>query len=409
MKNMQRRLMYLGIALFIGLISGGWAQADQNKFWAMDPGNYWEYVEGPSDTWPSVIQVGIETATFAFPTYLMATTEYQGGPWVPMESWWLDILEADSNSSDLRVWKIMFNDDGWVSMTFDSAIIWAKRPMMVGDSWSSNATGTYHEGADTFPMTINVNSEVLSYEPVDIPFGNQRYNAYRIRHIISIPGMGQNTQTISIVPYLGIIKNESVDDLGYEAGFLSHANIATVFTDALYDHWAYPYIMRIYDEGITLGYGDGRYGPDDPVTREQMAVFILKALNEVPADGYCGSTAPFTDVPAGRWSCKYVKRLVELGITTGIGGGLFGPEGVVTREQMAAFITRALDEVPADGYCGTEDPFTDVPSGWWSCKYVKRLVELGVTLGIGEGLYGPGNPVTRAQMAVFLSRAFLDR
>jgi len=99
--------------------------------------------------------------------------------------------------------------------------------------------------------------------------------------------------------------------------------------------------------------------------------------------------------------------LVELGITSGIGGGLFDPEGTVTREQMAAFLTRALDEVPADGYCGTEGPFTDVPYGLWSCKYVKRLVELGITAGIGEGLYGPGNPVTRAQMAVFLARAFL--
>ena len=99
--------------------------------------------------------------------------------------------------------------------------------------------------------------------------------------------------------------------------------------------------------------------------------------------------------------------LVELGITSGIGGGLFDPEGTVTREQMAAFLTRALAEVPADGYCGTEGPFTDVPYGLWSCKYVKRLVELGITAGIGEGLYGPGNPVTRAQMAVFLARAFL--
>jgi hypothetical protein len=164
----------------------------------------------------------------------------------------------------------------------------------------------------------------------------------------------------------------------------------------------------IYQAGYTTGYGGtADFKPEYEVTREQMAVFILRALNDIPADGYCGSTAPFSDVPADRWSCKYVKRLVELGITAGIGGGLFGPEGVVTREQMAAFITRALDEVPADGYCGTEDPFTDVAYSWWSCKYVKKLVELGVTVGIGEGLYGPGNSVTRAQMAVFLARAFL--
>jgi len=181
----------------------------------------------------------------------------------------------------------------------------------------------------------------------------------------------------------------------------------TVFADVLDNNWAYCYIIGIYDEGITTGYGDGRYGPDDFVTREQMTVFITRALNQVPEDGYCGSVAPFLDVPADRWSCKYVKMLVELGITSGIGGGLFGPEGVVTREQMAAFITRALDEVPLDGYCGTEDPFTDVPYSWWSCKYIKRLMELGITSGIGGGLYGPGNPVTRAQMAVFLARAFL--
>ena len=180
------------------------------------------------------------------------------------------------------------------------------------------------------------------------------------------------------------------------------------FSDTPMDYWATPYIEVIYQAGYTTGYGGTtEFKPDFEVTREQMAVFILRALNDIPADGYCGSTAPFSDVPADRWSCKYVKRLVELEITAGIGRGLFDPEGVVTREQMAAFITRALDEVPADGYCGTEDPFTDVPYGGWSCKYVKRLVELGITKGIGEGLYGPGNPVTRAQMAVFMARAFL--
>jgi streptogramin lyase len=180
------------------------------------------------------------------------------------------------------------------------------------------------------------------------------------------------------------------------------------FADTPLDYWATPYIEVIYQAGYTTGYGGtADFKPEYEVTREQMAVFILRALNDIPADGYCGDTAPFSDVSADRWSCKYVKRLVELGITSGIGGGLFGPEGVVTREQMAAFITRALDEVPADGYCGTEGPFTDVPYSLWSCKYVKRLVELGITAGIGEGLYGPGNPVTRAQMAVFLARAFL--
>ena len=180
------------------------------------------------------------------------------------------------------------------------------------------------------------------------------------------------------------------------------------FADTPLDYWATPYIEVIYQAGYTTGYGGNtEFKPEYEVTREQMAVFITRALNEVPDDGYCGSTVPFSDVSPDRWSCKYVKRLVELGITVGIGQGFFGPEDTVTREQMAVFLTRALDEVPSDGYCGTEDPFTDVPYSWWSCKYVKRLMELEITAGIGEGLYGPGNPVTRAQMAVFLARAFL--
>ncbi len=73
---------------------------------------------------------------------------------------------------------------------------------------------------------------------------------------------------------------------------------------------------------------------------------------------------------------------------------------------MATFLIRALNEVPADGYCRGEGPFTDVPFDRWSCKYVKRFAELGITTGYGDGRYGPLDPVTRAQMAVFLSRAF---
>ena len=71
------------------------------------------------------------------------------------------------------------------------------------------------------PITITANSEVLSYEPVDVFFGNQTYNAYKIRHFIQIPGLAQVNQTISVVPYLGIIKNEIVDDEGYDAEYLS--------------------------------------------------------------------------------------------------------------------------------------------------------------------------------------------
>jgi pimeloyl-ACP methyl ester carboxylesterase len=183
----------------------------------------------------------------------------------------------------------------------------------------------------------------------------------------------------------------------------------SLFPDVPTDHWAHDYIRQIYSARVTVGCSSDplAYCPDAPVTREQMAVFITRALNQVPAEGYCAGGGPFLDVESDRWSCKYIKRLVELGITAGIGQGLFGPEDPVTREQMAVFLTRARGETPPDGYCGTASPFTDVPYNSWSCKFVKKLVELGITMGIGQGLYGPANPVTRAEMAGFLSRAVL--
>ena len=185
------------------------------------------------------------------------------------------------------------------------------------------------------------------------------------------------------------------------------------FCDVTPGGWAENYINTIFANSVTTGCvtaatpQDRRFCPSDLVTRAQMAAFIVRAKEGEPPLTYCDTGSPFADVSASDQFCRYIKRLVELEITAGIGGGLFGPEDTVTREQMAAFLVRALNEVPNDGYCGMEDPFTDMPHSWWSCKYVKRLVELGITLGIGEGLYGPGNPVTRAEMAVFLARAFL--
>ncbi len=79
----------------------------------------------------------------------------------------------------------------------------------------------------------------------------------------------------------------------------------------------------------------------------------------------------------------------------------------VTRAQMAAFIERAVEGEPPPNYCSSGSPFSDVITSEWSCVYIKRLYELGIITGYGDGRYGPEDLLTRAQMAVFLGRAFL--
>ena len=168
-------------------------------------------------------------------------------------------------------------------------------------------------------------------------------------------------------------------------------------------NWAASYINAIYGAGITTGCGSGNYCPTQNVTRDQMAAFIIRAKEGEPA-ATC-ATPPFTDVPISDGFCKYVKRMLDLSITTGCGSGNYCPTQNVTRDQMAAFIIRAVEGEPS-ATCTTA-PFTDVPISDGFCKYVKRMVALNITTGCGGGNYCPSQTVTRDQMAVFLARAFL--
>jgi hypothetical protein len=139
-----------------------------------------------------------------------------------------------------------------------------------------------------------------------------------------------------------------------------------------------------------------------------MAAFLVRAVEGEPAANYCAGSSSFSDVSPSAWSCPHIQRLSELNITGGCGGGNYCPQGPVTRDQMAAFIVRAVEGEPALDYCGGVAPFQDVPPSVWSCRYIKRLAEIGVTQGCGNGNYCPYATVTREQMAAFLARAFLD-
>ena len=139
-----------------------------------------------------------------------------------------------------------------------------------------------------------------------------------------------------------------------------------------------------------------------------MAAFIVRAVEGEPDADYCDTGSPFSDVPANTWPCKYIKRQLELGITKGCGPGTYCPNDHVTRAEMAAFIVRAVEGEPDANYCETGSPFSDVSPDTWHCKYIKRLSELEITKGCGPGIYCPDRNVTRAEMAAFLGRTFLE-
>jgi M6 family metalloprotease-like protein len=194
---------------------------------------------------------------------------------------------------------------------------------------------------------------------------------------------------------------------------LSTGQVGSIFSDVPSDYWAYDYIIAIYNNHITTGCSQNplKYCPDTLVSRDQMAAFLVRAKEGEPASTYCSTGSLFSDVDANHWACKYIKRLYELGITTGCAQNplRYCPDTVVSRDQMAAFLVRAKEGEPAANYCSTGSPFSDVDTNHWACKYIKRLYELGITTGCAQNplRYCPSNIVPRDQMAAFLARAFL--
>jgi hypothetical protein len=98
--------------------------------------------------------------------------------------------------------------------------------------------------------------------------------------------------------------------------------------------------------------------------------------------------------------------MYEEGISTGYGDGTYRPSNVLNRAQMAIFIIRALY---GDDFDYSSTPyFPDVPDIHWAFKYIQKMYEEGIAAGYDDGTYKPIKTINRAQMAIFLARAFLD-
>jgi Tol biopolymer transport system component len=179
-----------------------------------------------------------------------------------------------------------------------------------------------------------------------------------------------------------------------------------IFEDVPLDHWAFHDVGACHMAGILQGYADGLYRPDVTVSRDQMAVYMARALAEgdVPTGP---AEATFPDVPTDHWAYDSVEYAVAESIVRGYADGSYQPEWPVTRGQMAVFIARARDWIGLDDDMTVAPAlFHDVPAGFWSGTAIEVCVDNGVVQGYSDGNYRPSWPVTRDQMAVYIARAF---
>lgn len=147
-----------------------------------------------------------------------------------------------------------------------------------------------------------------------------------------------------------------------------------------------------------------RYCPNAFVTRAQMAVFLIRAVYGNDNFPY-PSQPYFVDVPASHRFFKWIQKMRQLGFTSGCAVGRYCPGSSVTREQMAVFIVRLRYGPNTQFAHPAAASFTDVPASNPFFRWIQKLKQTGVTSGCGVGVYCPKSKVTRGQMALFLMRA----
>ncbi len=184
-------------------------------------------------------------------------------------------------------------------------------------------------------------------------------------------------------------------------------HVGESFPDVPMSNPFYAFIETLFHNEITGGCGGGNYCPTSSVTRAQMAVFLLKTEHGA---GYVppACTGVFGDVPCPSQFADWIEQLATEGITGGCGGGNYCPGNPVTRAQMAVFLLK-VEHGTAYVPPACTGIFGDVACpGGFAVNWIEQLYAEGVTGGCQASplLYCPTNPNTRGQMAVFLTKTF---
>ncbi len=273
----------------------------------------------------------------------------------------------------------------------------------------------YTNASKEVSITVTQGAPILTWaNPANISYGTP-LSATQLNATADVPGTftytpaagtylpaGTHTLHVDFVPtdaasYTNTSKDVSITVLA-----------GTIFTDVPIGYWAKDSIERLYFAGVTGGCSTNplMYCPATTVTRDQMAVFLLRGEHGSTYTPPTATGAMFADVPQDYWAAAWIEQLANEGITGGCGNGNYCPTLAVTRDQVAIFLLRGEHGGSYTPPAATGTMFGDISSTHWAAAWIEQLANEGITGGCGNGNYCPSTPVTRDQMAVFLVRAF---
>ena len=174
------------------------------------------------------------------------------------------------------------------------------------------------------------------------------------------------------------------------------------FTDTV-GHWGANYVEFLYTSGVTTGYADGTFRPDQNITRAQFSVMLYRCLG-LDESRYAGVELPFADLDKiADYAVPAIKALYSEGVINGSKGKdgqiYFNPNAPLTRAQASAMIGRTQEK----GYATVELTFTDagkIPA--YATFYIQTMAAQGILGGYADGSFKPNNNITRGQMAKIL-------
>ncbi|HKD18726.1 MAG TPA: S-layer homology domain-containing protein, partial [Thermoanaerobaculia bacterium] len=182
-------------------------------------------------------------------------------------------------------------------------------------------------------------------------------------------------------------------------------HVGESFPDVPMSNQFYAQIENLFHNGVTGGCAGGNYCPDNSVTRGQMAVFLMKSKRGSQNSPPAATGTVFGDVPLSNPFASWIEQLAGWRVTGGCGGGNYCPNNPVTRAQMAVFLLKAKHGAAYTPPACT-GVFADVACPSQYADWIEELAAENITGGCGGGNYCPNNPNTRGQMAVFLVKTF---
>ena len=265
------------------------------------------------------------------------------------------------------------------------------------DSASWKVTATVSDAVDGVlaKSAISVTLSGGTYKGTAQDFS---YDASTGKATVNLPISGETHEAMRLT----ITARDGSGNIGRASVDVEPAGVEHKFTD-ISDYWGATYVDFLYNSGVTTGYDDGTFRPNQNITRAQFAVMLYRYLG-LDESQYADVTLPFADnASIPEYAVPAIRALYTEGIINGSTGSdgriYFNPNSSLTRAQAATMIGRTQEK----GYATTALTFTDSASiPTYATYYIQTMAAQGIIGGYTDGTFKPNNNITRGQMAKIL-------